>query len=348
MPLKRALPPRLHLKRNSYYWTPRLKDDSSSRTKVKWIPLGKDLAKALDEYERLESGKGFPGSVAELISKYEETILPRFKSRDTHRNYKRSLKYLRAALGHIPAAELRPHHIYAYLDAEPNLNRLVAANRDIKVLSAVLSKSKRWEGLGVDFNVCLGIELNPETPRDRYITDQEFITIRTHLPPMFQIAMDISYLTSIRKSDMLLLNANDIYQHKSGDLLQITQQKTKETYSVQADELILDVFEQAKALAVKPDSYLIQKSTNRANGRAGDPYTSSGFDSTWQRYIRKIEKEFGLPNTTWHDIRAKAASDLDSPYHAHRLLGHKSMATTERYLRRRKRDEVPSAGRLLR
>lgn len=345
MPSKRALPPRLNLKHNAYYWTPRVKqpDGTSER---KWIRLSTDLQEALTEYYKKERAKGTPGSVSELLSKYEESILPKFTSPDTVRNYRRSIEVINLALGHIPAQELRSHHIYAFLDAPENKARKKAANRDISLLSTVLTQSKRWGGIGVDYNVCFGIELNPEKARGRYITDAQFVQIRNSLPPMFQIAMDISYLTSIRKGDMLRLRVNDIYQRNSDSLLQITQQKTGETYSIKADDLIFEIFERARGLAVTPDSYLIQKPTRKASGRAGDPYTTSGFDSIWQRKIRALEKEYGLPNTTWHDIRAKAASDLENPYHAHRLLGHKSMATTERYLRTRKRDEVPSSGRL--
>lgn len=73
--------------------------------------------------------------------------------------------------------------------------------------------------------------------------------------------------------------------------------------------------------------------------RAGQPYTASGFDSIWQRAMKKalgagvIKERF-----TEHDIRAKTATD--DPLSAQQRLGHKNRSMTDRYIKVRKVEKV--------
>ena len=330
MASKRALPPRLTQKGNTYYWIPYVNG------KQKWTRLSNNLPEALELYKSHELGAQYTGSIGEVLSNFREDHLPGLAAK-TQTEYRRSIEYLTAALGHIPALDLKSSHVYAYIDAEANKHRKTAVNRDVRCLSSALARAKRRNL--IENNVCLGIEMNKEAKRNRYLTDKEFRTIRKFLPPMLALAMDIAYLTSIRKGDMLRLKRSDLFKKGDTPLLMINQQKTKDAYSISLDKQLEDTLNRLESNS----DYFIHK-------RDGGPYQETGFDSIWQRRIRKIEKEHNIPSCCWHDIRAKSATDVAERtdiHHAHKLLGHRSIATTERYIRQRSREAVPSTGKVL-
>ncbi len=341
----RALPPRMKFHHGSYWHGPRIEG------KQKWTRLGKDLSEALAEYHIRDCTKGAPGSIRQLIARYREEVLPFKKTASTMRMYDKGLERMSHAFGVFQLDELRRKHIYEWLDHPNNANRRIGANRDLACLSHVLAMAEgRWDL--IDRNVCAKLDKNQESPREIYIDDDTYVLIRNAMPERIQTAMDITLLTSLRKSDVLKVKQSDLVTQNGIPVLMVSQQKlagqTGGSYSIAIDDLLLEVFTRAKIHNRVPGGYLVQKPTAKAFGKAGDPYTSSGFDSIWQRRIARIKEEYDIPDVRWHDIRAKAASDLESPYHAHRLLGHKSMSTTEIYLRNKKRDSVPSTGRILR
>ncbi len=68
----------------------------------------------------------------------------------------------------------------------------------------------------------------------------------------------------------------------------------------------------------------------------GQKYTSSGFQSNWQKLMVKAVKTGTLQKRfTFHDIRRKAASDMESKLgreSARKLLGHADQKTTGIYI----------------
>ncbi|MBU2803580.1 tyrosine-type recombinase/integrase [Acidithiobacillus ferrooxidans] len=82
-----------------------------------------------------------------------------------------------------------------------------------------------------------------------------------------------------------------------------------------------------------------RKSSWLVHTRHAKPYTDSGFESIFQR----IKARAKLEDVHFHDIRAKAATDLDKSKTSIRdvqtLLGHSSVTTTERYLKKLEQTE---------
>jgi integrase len=74
--------------------------------------------------------------------------------------------------------------------------------------------------------------------------------------------------------------------------------------------------------------------------RRGLPYikedgTTSGFDSIWQRTMKKALNSTNLVDRfTEHDLRAKVASDTSAD-HAKELMGHSDSKITDRVYRRK-------------
>lgn len=75
--------------------------------------------------------------------------------------------------------------------------------------------------------------------------------------------------------------------------------------------------------------------TNRGQPYIKENATADGFDSIWQRFMKKaLEKTALKERFTEHDLRAKVASDTESE-HARQLLGHATQEITERIYRRK-------------
>ena len=76
--------------------------------------------------------------------------------------------------------------------------------------------------------------------------------------------------------------------------------------------------------------------------RKGQPYSISGFDSIWQRAMRRaLAKGLLKERFTEHDIRAKTLTDADEQgQDAQKLAGHKSRAMTDRYIKTRRIEKV--------
>ncbi len=74
--------------------------------------------------------------------------------------------------------------------------------------------------------------------------------------------------------------------------------------------------------------------------RDGEPYikengNTNGWDSIWQRFMKRVVAETKAEHFQERDLRAKAATDADSLEHARGLLDHTSTSTTRRIYRRK-------------
>ena len=136
------------------------------------------------------------------MDRYTRDALPT-KGERTQEQYRASLQLLRAVFGEMAPSDVSPIHIYAYLDQRQR----VAGNRDKAVLSNVYTLAIR---LGMaSANPCKQVRCNPEPPRDRYVTSDEFNQVRTLANPVLQAAMDLAVLTGLRLGDLIGLRWAD-------------------------------------------------------------------------------------------------------------------------------------------
>ncbi len=59
-------------------------------------------------------------------------------------------------------------------------------------------------------NPCRGVSKFTEKPRDRYITDEEYLLVYKHAILAVRIVMEISYLCAARIRDVLSIEHKDI------------------------------------------------------------------------------------------------------------------------------------------
>lgn len=306
------LPPSLHLKGERYYHV-------TSTAPRKWTPLGRDRARALLEWARIEGAEPDPNvRTFEVIAlRYEREVMPT-KAPRTQKDNQKELDRLRAVFCAVLIENIKPHHVRAYLDKRGQTAK-ARANREKALLSHLFNKAREW-GYTDAPNPCQGVKGFTESGRDRYVTDAEFLAVHAKADATLRDAMDLALLTGQRPADVLKIRREDI---RDGALF-IAQNKTG---AKQAIEIVGDLAKVLARIDARPrqrqSAYLIQDD----NGRPLSQLALRGrFD--------KARKAAGVA-FQFRDIRAKTASDTGDLAHSQRLLGHKNRDMTEHYVRQR-------------
>jgi hypothetical protein len=126
-----------------------------------------------------------------------------------------------------------------------------------------------------------------------------------------------------RPRDLLRLRRDAI----TADGLQVQQRKTGKRLLIHWTPALRWAIEQAGTLPAEGRASLWIVAQ-----RDGSPYSESGFQTAWQKHIRKCHEQGVIAERfTFHDLRAKAGSDVKDG----RLLGHMDPRTLRRvYLRK--------------
>lgn len=257
----------------------------------------------------------------EVFDRYVRDCLPKLAP-STQRQTIGHLKVLRAWCGHrVPTADpLKPRDIIRFLDvdtAKQHRNKIVAT------LSVVFTNAiGRWCVDGCEVNPCLKVVRHESRPRDRYVTDDEFFAVRALALPSVQIAMDLALLTGQRQGDIVQLRWANVHE----TYIEIRQGKTGKLLGIKITPAITEVLARARARTpwLLPNIYVIRT-------KDGSNYTSGGFREAWQLTMEKALKLGAIKSRyTFHDLRAKSASDSASLQDASARLGHSSQALTRR------------------
>lgn len=294
----------------------------SAKGKPKWTRLGhRDDPETWRKYAALTSEADQEKTFAAVAKKYLKWIQrPGAKplADNTLRTYTNRLKDdgdIMLAFGRVEIGDIRPSDLAQYLDEHPHPS---LANQDFTVISNVMRYAVRYQF--IEMNPCYGIKRNEAPPRDVYITDDELTALWKALPLSGKLAVELLYVTGVRVRDVLKLK----HSHVEGDMLVISEQKTKKVKCVPVSDDI---------------EYVLQRSL-----------TDIGPIITDDRYralsIRRLEKlwvkargDAGIKrNLQLRDIRAKHLTDLDRLGQTDQSLakhsaGHAKQSTTNGYLR---------------
>jgi integrase len=241
--------------------------------------------------------------------------MPNELTASTMRCYSSVAGQLKAVFCDAKVEAIRPHHIAAWLD---NHSSRARANLGKALLSNVLDLAVR-QGM-IDRNPAREISRLEIKPRTRYLTDAEFLAIRSEAVAVLRAAMDISFVTGARISDVLAIRVQDW----TTDGLTIRQKKTKKLQLFKRTPILEEVIDQARRIQ-RPVRGLYLLCTQK-----GQPYKYSTLLSWWERATTRAKVE----DAHFHDIRSKAATDGKAEgvdYQA--LLGHASKAMADRYLK---------------
>lgn len=305
------LPPRVYRKHNAFYLVTR---------ENKWVRLGKTEQEMYASLSRLNGEVAvMEKGMAALFARYEVEVVPT-KAPRTQVDNRKELENLRRSFGNVDPAKIKPVHIYQYLDARGKVAK-TRANREVALLSHVFTYAIRW-GV-IEANPCRDVQKFSEKPRDRYVEDWEYAAVYQLAPPIVQAAMEIAVITGMRQGDILALKRADLSE--AG--VQIVQAKTRKKQIFEWTPALRAAVELATGIERSISSMWIFATTT------GRRYSSSGFQTAWQRLMDKAIADGVIANRfTFHDLRAKAGSEH---HDATRLLGHQSPATTRRVYERK-------------
>ncbi|MFT3720380.1 site-specific integrase [Pseudorhodoferax sp.] len=339
---------------NAWYWrgTDRLTKEVAAALKSAGVPMrcGTTPLQARLWWEKHVSpalAAAMPddtiaGTVEELIRQYRADELPSFRREQTKTEYEGRLGRIRAAFGttRYPKSEaqaLMPGYLSAVAitrHLHANRERASSANKDVQLLSRMFRLAKiRW-GL-TTFNPCEDIEYLAERPRDQYVTDERYAQIYAAASPVLQCMLEISTQTGAREGAIFEIRIGDF----TADRIEIKVGKKRNAagFVVKPFDMTPDLWAAlCRALELRkknrggaaslPSDYLFIT-------RQGKPYSKESFKSLW----RVVRKKLGLAprEITFHDMRAKAASDEDSDVAAQELLHHEDAKVTRSVYRRK-------------
>jgi len=264
-------------------------------------------------------------TMGELLDAYVADLLRRKDAGEvsgtTVTDYVRSVKMLRKAWERVRVEDVDVPMLYRWRDARGEDAR-VRANRERTVLFEAFKIAIR---LGI-------VRENPveyvtpfkEKPRDRYVSDAEFMAVFNVAPPTVQAAMLLAAVTGLRQGDILRVRRADftdagltVHTRKTGQPLVFAW-----TEGLRRAVLV--------AVGARDFIPLVLLSTEK-----GKPYTSDGFRTLWHRAREeaKLDRTF-----TFNDLRAKAGSESRD----WRLLGHMDQRTFERVYNRLPRKVTPT------
>lgn len=307
------MPARVYLTRGWWFFVPK------GAPAIK-LAKGDDKPGALRAYAEIMDARPRSGTIGELLARYARDVMPG-KAPKTQQDQTRQIDKLTRVFGAMRITDLTPAHVAQYLDASP---AKVAANRERAILSHAYTKAMRW-GL-IDRNPCKGVERNAEKPRTRYISHEELLHAMDGAPAVIQVMIALAYITGQREGDLLKLRRGAI----TAEGLMVQQGKTGKRLLITWTPALRWAIEQAGNLP-KPGTHSLWIVAQHN----GQPYTSSGFQTAWQKHIRGLHERGEIAERfTFHDLRAKAGSDAKDG----RLLGHLDPATLRRvYLRKPER-----------
>jgi integrase len=307
------LPPRMRMHHGAYWYVA-----GSPQT---WTRLGTDRAAALLEWARLE-GAAAPAAVATVsaaITRYRRDLLPKLAAQ-TQRDYGTILDRLDRVFGKLGLAAIRPQHVRQYLDKRAGSP--YAANREVAVLSLLFGRAREW-GMTDATNPCTGVRRHVERARTMLVTADAYQAVYAHADELLRDAMDLLYLTAQRPADVLKFARQDV---RDG-LLHVRQGKTGQAVRIRVAGQLAAVVARCLARPARIASiYLLA--------------TDDGARMTAATLRSRFDRARAAAGQTWQlrDLRARAATettDAGSTEQAQALLGHRSVTTTERYVRGR-------------
>lgn len=304
-------------------------------------PLGADKAEMRKRWVQLfvtdkPADDGRPGTVGEIIDRYEREIVPTLEPKQ-RREATRYCRNMRAQFGARQYAKseaeaatgpfLRTMDVQRYLVGQSE--RPVAANREVKALARMFRLARTRWGY-IEYNPCLQVEYNTETPRSAYQSDDAFMALYRCAPPILQCMMDLAQMHGARRG--MLLRATLACVTDEGLLLPLNKRRKGEVQRYQVirwtDDLRLVV---DRALELRGHVRGGGKVTDAHTAplflaRSGKAFSESAFNSMWARVRAKAK----VPAHAFHfhDIRAKAATDSPTIADAQDRLGHVDQRTT--------------------
>jgi integrase len=311
------LPPRMYLRGSTYYYV---------SADGKWRNLGKIKARALRLWAELEC-LPLHVSVGDLVRRYLSDCMAdnAESTRSRYADYSRTIE---DQFGSLPADDLTRFAIARWRDG--GAVKRGWFNGCLSLLRVAYRKGGEWGWATT--NEAEHVGFNATTARGRRITDDEFRAMRDKAPRWLQTAMDLSYLTSLRESDVLNLRWAAV-----GERLSVVQVNTGARQAFEITPPLRAVLEGARRVSIVG---LFVVATDK-----GRPISARRLQEAFAtaRYAAGVDRD-----TRFHDIRGMSATTAEEEgldYQA--MLGHTSKKMSDRYIKRLRTINAPTLKRRL-
>lgn len=339
------LPQRVYRKNGAFHYVDR-------KNKWHWLaplpdknPMYTAFAKFFDKAAPMHT-------MNDVFDRFIVEKLPALAER-TQSDYLGYIENLRLYFGDAPPEDPTAGDIFDYRNKRAERS-IVQANREKSCLSSIFTAAIEWK-LRTD-NPCKLVPKLHEVERNRYVEDWEYL-IPYNLAPSFMQEMsgemmrgmmELATMTGQREGDLLRLPMHDARVYTpDGIKFKPNKSKRKHPRHGQIIEtsktVIIEWSPELTALVEHLRSIGPQIRPTLICTQDGTPYTESGFRSNWHRLMTAATKpkaEGEPPPLEWftfHDLRAKRASDDDDVMIANQALGHDDLKTTQRIYRRKPR-----------
>ncbi len=287
-------------------------------------------------------------SVAQLIDRYEADALPALKSK---REVKLRLSFWRGAIGHLLLSDLRTDTIKKHRDALKATPKArgggdrtgADVNRTLAALSSALSfavKELEW----IEENPMRRVRKFAESSgRVRYLSEAELPKLLAACKESknkdLSLAVLLALSTGGRQSEIMGLKWTQIDLKSQTATLLDTKNGTMRTLPLVGEAFEL-LKERSKVRKINDDRLF------PAGRRAKNPDSFLDLRAPWEKALSAA----GITDFHWHDLRHTCASYMAmsnvSPLELAKLLGHKTLAMTLRYLHLSPQRTIELAGGL--
>jgi len=343
------LPQRVYLKHGRYWFID---------YQAKWHDLGTDKAEMYRNLARFVDRAKPLHTMRDVFDRFILEKIPLLAPR-TQSDYRGYIENLRPAFGDAAPDEPTAGDVFEYRNKRAE-SSVTQANREKSCLSSVFTAAIEWK-LRTD-NPCRLVPKLSEAERDRYVFDHEYLAVYDLAPlvmqevsgQVMQCLMDLATITGQREGDLLRLPCNDPHTYaKEGIVFRPNKSKrrhprhgkiieTGKMVIIEWSDELHTVVHRLRALGPRLRPTLVCN-------QDGKPYTESGFRSNWHRLMQAAVKGTKNKDGTWitepalaqpftfHDLRAKRASDAEDVLEANNALAHDDVKTTQKIYRRKPR-----------
>lgn len=260
-----------------------------------------------------------PTHTIELLwARYEVERLPQL-AKKTQQNRRNDMKRPLQVFGKMNAQAIDPWHAWTYWRKRGETEQ---AKHEIRAMSALLTYARQVGARTTDnpwFE--LGLEVKSKAPRP-YVTDAMFFAVRDIAPPMIGYMMDAAWSGGLDGATLRYLER----RHVTDTGLLFERPKTGKLQQIDGPDLA-EIIKAALRLPPQVRRFIFCR-------RGGQPYSANGFQTAWQRLVRKAIKLGRLKAEQryhFHDLRGKAASESETDEQAKNLLGHGDVKVTQIY-----------------
>lgn len=300
------LPPRVYQRRGKLYY---VKPGTEE-----WIPL----PDGLKTWAAIVASADSAETMSALWAKYQLEELHK-KAFKTQKNRQQEWRMLEPVFGAMHPRDIEPHHAWNYWKQRGEIEQ---AKKEVRCLSAIMTFARQI-GVIKHENPCYKLQFPQSKPRDHYVTDEAFLFVRERAQPMVGYAMDLALVAGMDEGTILKLERKNI----TDEGIEFERSKTKKLQLIEWNDELRSIV--AALLRERP-----QVRRALICNRKGQPYSADGFQSQWQRLMRKCKKDGLTDHFHFHDLRAKSASDSDDDQSAADRLGHGDVKLTQRVYRR--------------